>query len=126
MNKGIKTFKEYLVEQQVTEADLKVLSESLEQEWTEELEAKVDAALDEFVATYSDENGNLNIEAFNEDMTNEGILGSIFGGLAGFALGKTVGKTIAKVLGIEKGVLYDLLTSRLVGAALGASLGSRV
>ena len=105
MNNTIKTFKEYLVEQQVTEADIKILTESLEQEWTPELEAKVDAALEQFVASYADENGNFNIDSFNNDMTNEGLLGSIFGGLAGFALGKTVGKTIAKVLGIEKGVL---------------------
>lgn len=121
----IKTFNEYLIEQQITEADMKILNEGLQQEWTEELEEKVDAALDQFITEYSD-NGILDINKFNQDLTNEGILGSIFGGLAGFALGKTVGKTIAKVLGIEKGVLYDLLTSRLVGAALGASLGNRI
>ena len=122
----IKTFNEYLIEQQVTEADMKILSEGLQQEWTEELEEKIDAALDQFIMEYSNGEGILDINKFNQDLTNEGILGSIFGGLAGFALGKTVGKTIAKVLGIEKGVFYDLLTSRLVGAALGASLGSRI
>jgi len=119
----IKTFKEYLVEQEITESDMAILTEGLQEEWTPELEKKVDAALNEFISEYSDEDGNININRFNEDLTNEGLLGSIFGGLAGFALGKSVGKMIAKVLGIERGVFYDLLTSRLVGAALGAALG---
>lgn len=119
----IKTFKEYLVEQEITESDMAILTEGLQEEWTPELEEKVDAALDEFVSEYSDSEGNIDINRFNDDLTNEGLLGSIFGGLAGFALGKSVGKMVAKVLGIEKGVFYDLLTSRLVGAALGAALG---
>lgn len=126
MKKDIKTFNEYLLEQQITEIDLQVLNEGLQEEWTPELEERVDAALKLFVEQYSDENGNLDINRFNEDLTNEGILGSIIGGLTGFALGKSIGKTIANVLGIEKGVLYDLLTSRLVGAALGAAIGKRV
>jgi len=119
----IKTFKEYLVEQKITESDMTILTEGLQEEWTPELEEKVDAALDEFISEYSNEEGSIDINRFNEDLTNEGLLGSIFGGLAGFALGKSVGKMIAKVLGIERGVFYDLLTSRLVGAALGAALG---
>lgn len=119
----IKTFKEYLVEQEITESDMAILTEGLQEEWTLELEKKVDAALDEFVSEYSDSEGNIDINRFNDDLTNEGLLGSIFGGLAGFALGKSVGKMVAKVLGIERGVFYDLLTSRLVGAALGAALG---
>ena len=119
----IKTFKEYLVEQEITDSDMVILTEGLQEEWTPELEEKVDAALDEFVSEYSDSEGNIDINRFNDDLTNEGLLGSIFGGLAGFALGKSVGKMVAKVLGIEKGVFYDLLTSRLVGAALGAALG---
>lgn len=123
MSNTIKTFNEYLIEQKVTDADLKILTEGLQQEWTDELEEKVDAALDQFILEYTDDHGDIDIDKFNTELTNEGILGSIFGGLAGFALGKTVGKTIAKVLGIDKGVLYDLLTSRLVGAALGAALG---
>ena len=121
--KDIKTFKEYLVEQKITESDMTILTEGLQEEWTPELEEKVDAALDEFISEYSNEEGSIDINRFNEDLTNEGLLGSIFGGLAGFALGKSVGKMIAKVLGIERGVFYDLLTSRLVGAALGAALG---
>ena len=126
MNKDIKTFKDYLQEQQVTENDLRILTEGLESEWTEELEAKVDEAIDQFVTEYSNENGELDINTFNDELTNEGLLGSIFGGLTGFALGKSVGKLIAKVLGIQKGVFYDLLTSRLVGAALGAALGKNL
>lgn len=126
MEKTIKTFNQYLVEQKITGEELSTLNEGLQQEWTPELEAKVDAALDQFVAEYSDENGNFNIDSFNQELTNEGLLGSIFGGLTGFALGTSVGKMVAKVLGIERGVIYDLLTSRLVGAALGASLGNRL
>jgi len=110
----------------VTEEDLRILTEGLQEEWTDELEEKVDAALEQFMLEYSNEHGELDINRFNEEVTNEGLLGSIFGGLAGFALGKTVGKMIAKVLGIQKGILYDLLTSRLVGAALGSALGKKV
>lgn len=122
----MKTFNKYLVEEQVTETDMGLIKEGLQEEWTPELEAKVDAAIEEFMKHYSEPDGSLNIERLNEEMTNEGILGSIFGGLTGFALGKSVGKMVAKVLGVRKGVLYDLLTSRLVGAALGASLGKRI
>lgn len=124
----MKTFNNYLVEEQITETDMNLIKESLQETWTPELEDVVDAAINSFLEKYSDAEGNLDInalEALNEDITNEGLLGSIFGGLAGFALGKSVGKMIAKVLGIQKGVFYDLLTSRLVGAALGASLGKR-
>lgn len=119
----MKTFLELINEQNVTEAELQVLQESLQSEWTEELEAKVDLALESFVRDYQNPDGSYDIERFDHEMTNEGLLGSIFGGLTGFALGKTIGKTIAKVLGIEKGMFYDMLTSRLVGAALGAAIG---
>jgi hypothetical protein len=122
----MKTFLDYIVEQNITSAELNILNESLQTEWTEELEAKVDAALEEFTKTYKNADGSYNIQMFNEELTNEGILGSIFGGLAGFALGKTVGKTIANILGIQSGIMYDMLTSRLVGAALGSSLGSKI
>ena len=97
----MKTFVKYLEENQVTEREIVLLNEGLQQEWTSEL------------------------ERFNDEMTNEGLFGSIIGGLTGFALGKSMGKMIAKVLGIDKGVLYDLLTSRLVGTALGATIGKR-
>lgn len=126
MENNIKTFKEYLTEQQVTEEDLKILTEGLQEEWSSELEERVDAALEEFSKEYLLENGTYDVERLNNELTNEGLLGSIFGGLAGFALGKSVGKLVAKVLGIEKGVFYDLLTSRLVGAALGAALGKKI
>lgn len=122
----MKTFLDYIAEQNITANELEVLNESLQTEWTEELEAKVDAALEQFANTYKNEDGTYNIQAFNEEITNEGILGSIFGGLAGFALGKTIGKTIANILGIQSGIMFDMLTSRLVGAALGASLGKKL
>ena len=91
-----------------------------------ELEAKVDQALEEFVKQYlNEETGEFDLDRLEEDIINEGLLGSIIGGLTGFALGKSVGKMLAKVLGIQKGIFYDLLTSRLVGAALGAAFGKR-
>lgn len=120
----MKTFLDYITEENISEQQLNILKESLQSEWSEELEEKVDAALEEFVKEYKNEDGTYNVLKFNEEMTNEGLLGTIFGGLTGFALGKTIGKTVAKVLGIEKGVMYDMLTSRLVGAALGSALGS--
>lgn len=119
----MKTFIDYIKEQEVTETELQVLQESLQSEWSEELETKVDAALESFTLEYLNEDGTYDIEKFNAQLTNEGLLGSIFGGLSGFALGKTIGKTVAKVLGIQKGIFYDMLTSRLVGAALGAAIG---
>lgn len=122
----MKTFLDYIKEENLTEAELMILTESLQTEWTDELEAKVDAALTEFSLTYKLEDGSYDIQRFNNELTNEGILGSIFGGLAGFALGKTIGKTVANVLGIRDGIMYDMLTSRLVGAALGSALGSRI
>lgn len=122
----MKTFIDYIKEENMTDIELAILNESLQTEWTEELEAKVDAAIEEFTSTYRKEDGTYDIEAFNNQITNEGMLGSIFGGLAGFALGKTVGKTIANILGINSGIMYDMLTSRLVGAALGASLGKNL
>lgn len=123
--KDTKTFNEYLLEQQLTETDMQLLKESLQEEWTPELEAKVDAALEEFVQQYQNEDGSFDLDRLEEGIVNEGLLGSIIGGLTGFALGKSVGKMIAKVLGIQKGIFYDLLTSRLVGAALGAAMGKR-
>lgn len=123
----MKTFEQYLKEGELTDGDVSMLKESLQTEWTVELEEKVDKALEEFVKQYANDDGTFDLERFDYDMTNEGFFGSIFGGLAGFALGKTVGKMIAKVLGIAPGgVMYDMLTSRLVGAALGVALGSKI
>jgi hypothetical protein len=125
MENTIKTFNAYLNENEIVDNDLDLIKEGLQEEWTPELEAKVNEALDAFVAEYQNEDGTFDIERLNEEMTNEGILGTIIGGLTGFALGKSVGQVIARVLGVEKGILYDLLTSRLVGTALGASIGKR-
>tara|TARA_B110000285_G_scaffold137079_1_gene153526 strand:+ start:27944 stop:28312 length:369 start_codon:yes stop_codon:yes gene_type:complete len=122
----MKTFLELIKEQDLTPIELSILTESIQTEWTDELEEKVDTALEEFAKEYQNEDGSYNIERFNNEMTNEGIFGSIIGGLTGAALGKTIGKTIAKVLGIEKGVFYNMLTSRLVGAALGAAIGKSI
>lgn len=122
----MKTFNKYLIEESVTEQDMDLIKEGLQSEWTPELEAQIDEAIDAFIAEYQNEDGTYDLEKLNEEITNEGLLGSIIGGLTGFALGKSVGKLLARVLGVQKGVFYDLLTSRLVGAALGASLGKRI
>jgi len=121
----MKTFLDYIQEQNITDQELSVLQESLQTEWTEDLEQKVDAALEEFAKEYQNADGSYDVERLNTEMTNEGVMGSIFGGIAGFALGKSMGKVVAKVLGVEKGILYDMLTSRLVGAALGAAIGKK-
>ena len=123
----MKTFEEFLIKEGVNVEEISLLKESLQSEWTPELEYKVDIALEEFIKQYQNEDGSWDLESLDNEMTNEGIMGTIFGGLAGFALGKSVGKTIAKVLGLkEKGTMYKMLTSRLVGAALGAALGSKL
>jgi hypothetical protein len=121
----MKTFKEYLIESgSFTENELDLLNENLKAELTEEEEKKIDIAIKAFVKEYLEKNKS--VKDLNEELTNEGFLGSVLGGLTGFALGSSIGKIIANVLGIQKGVLYDLLTSRLVGAALGSALGNRV
>lgn len=121
----MKTFKEYLIENETfSDIELQMMNENLKTELTEEEEDKIDKAVKGFVAEYLEKNKD--VKDFNEELTNEGFLGSILGGLTGFALGSSIGKIIANVLGIEKGVVYDLLTSRLVGAALGAALGKRM
>ena len=122
----MKTFNDYLVENEISEQDYELIREGLQEEWTPELEAQIDEALDMFEKEYMKEDGTYDLERLNEELTNEGFFGSIIGGLAGFALGKSVGKMIARVLGINKGIFYDLLTSRLVGTAIGASMGKRM
>lgn len=122
----MKTFNNYLIENEISEQDYELIREGLQEEWTPELEAQIDEALDVFEKEYMKEDGTYDLERLNEELTNEGIFGSIIGGLAGFALGKSVGKMIARVLGINKGIFYDLLTSRLVGTAIGASMGKRM
>jgi hypothetical protein len=121
----MKTFKEYLVDEGVfTDIEIDMLNENLKSELTKEEEKKIDEAVKNFVTEYLEKNKGA--KEFNEDLTNEGFLGSVLGGLSGFALGSTIGKVIANVLGIEKGVMYDMLTSKLVGAALGAAIGKRM
>mgnify|MGYP003672076950 CR=1 FL=1 len=112
------TFQEYLDSKDPKQL-AEFLSESIDYQLTESEEAQIDDAVAIFLAE------GKSIEDFEEEMTNEGLFGSIMGGLTGAALGKGIGRTIAKVLGIQKGVLYDLLTSRLVGAALGAAIGKK-
>lgn len=119
----MKPFLEYINE---NNREIEALNEALQSEWTPELEARVNLALEEFSKKYQKEDGTYDLERLNEEMTNEGLIGSILGGLTGFALGKTIGQTICRVLNIQAGVLYDMLTSRLVGAALGAALGKRI
>lgn len=121
----MKTFKEFLIETDTfTEVEIQMMNENLKTELTVDEEKKVDEAVKKFVAEYLEKNKG--VKEFNEELTNEGFMGSILGGLTGFALGSTVGKVIANVLGIERGIFYDLLTSRLVGAALGAAIGKRM
>mgnify|MGYP001236428101 CR=1 FL=1 len=91
---------------------------------TEEDELEIDKRVNLFMESF--DKNEKSITFFNEELTNEGIIGSIIGGLTGFAAGKTLGKIVARVLGLEKGVLYDLLTSRLVGAALGSAVGKTI
>mgnify|MGYP003645569842 CR=1 FL=1 len=123
----MKTFEQFLLKEGVNSGEIMILKESLETKWTPELEYKVDIALEEFVKQYQSEDGTFDLEKLDNQMTNEGLMGTIFGGLAGFALGKSVGKTIGKILGLkEKGAMYRMLTSRIVGAALGAALGSKL
>jgi len=123
----MKTFEQYLKEGELTTTEMEMLTESLQTQWTPELEEKVNTAIEEFTKQYANEDGSFDLNRFDDEITNEGLFGSIFGGLAGFALGKTVGKVLAKVLGISEGsIMYSMLTSRLVGAALGAALGKKI
>ena len=61
----MKTFIEYLEENRVTEKEMQLLTEGLQQEWTPELEEKVDKAVDEFLNEYRDKNGDLDVDRFN-------------------------------------------------------------
>ena len=88
--KDTKTFNEYLVEQKLTKTDMKLLQEGLQSEWTQDLEDKVDFALEQFAQQFANEDGSFDLDRLEEGLVNEGLLGSIFGGLAGFALGKSV------------------------------------
>ena len=120
----MKTYEEFINVNKNFEKEFQVLNENLITELSPEQEKQIDEAIERFVHDYL-KNGKT-LTDLQEDIMNEGFIGSILGGLAGFALGSSIGKIIARVLGVERGILYDMLTSRLVGAALGSALGSRV
>ena len=44
----MKTFNDYLVENEISEQDYELIREGLQEEWTPELEAQIDEALDMF------------------------------------------------------------------------------
>ena len=54
----MKTFIEYLEANQVTEAEISFLNESLNSEWTPELEARVERAIEEFFEEFKCEDGS--------------------------------------------------------------------
>ena len=60
----MKTFFEYLSEENITKEEITLLEESLQSEWTDELEQKVDAALEEFTRQYANEDGTFYFETF--------------------------------------------------------------
>jgi hypothetical protein len=113
----MQSFKEFIGEKEDFQDLESVMNESVDQN-----------AIDEAVAAFmkkAKEEG-YTIERLEQELTNEGFIGSILGGLTGFALGQAAGKIVANALGVEKGLLYDLFTSRLVGAAIGYHLGKRI
>ena len=69
----MKTFNKYLLEEKVTDQDMGMLKEGLQSEWTPELEAQVDEAIDQFIAEYGNEDGTFDMDRLNEEMTNEGL-----------------------------------------------------
>jgi hypothetical protein len=120
----MQTYHHFIDNNNISNYERESLFESMNSELTPEQEAHIDLAIDNFVKEYLEKGKDIN--DLQEDLMNEGFIGSIIGGLTGFALGSTVGKIVARVLGVQNGILYDMLTSRLVGAALGAALGKRV
>lgn len=113
----MQSFKEFIGEKEDFQDLEAVMNESVDQNM-------IDEAVAAFVKKAKEEGYTL--EQLEQELTNEGFIGSILGGLTGFALGQSVGKIVANALGVEKGVLYDLFTSRLVGAAIGYHLGKRI
>lgn len=113
----MQTFKEFIGEKE-DYLDLEtVMNEAVDQN-------AIDEAVSAFIMKAQEEGYTL--KQLEQELTNEGFIGSIFGGLAGFALGQSVGKIVANALGVEKGLLYDLFTSRLIGAAIGYHLGKKI
>ena len=58
----MKTFEQFLIEEGVNNKEITLLKESLQSEWTPELEYKVDIALEEFVKQYQNEDGSWDLE----------------------------------------------------------------
>jgi hypothetical protein len=113
----MQTFKEFIGEKEDYQDLEAVMNESVDQN-------AIDEAVAAFIKKAQEEGYTL--EQLEQELTNEGFIGSILGGLTGFALGQSVGKIVANALGVEKGLLFDLFTSRLVGAAIGFHLGKRI
>lgn len=113
----MQTFKEFIGEKEDYRDLETLMNEAVDQN-------AIDEAVSAFIMKAQEEGYTL--KQLEQELTNEGFIGSIFGGLAGFALGQSVGKIVANALGVEKGLLFDLLTSRLVGAAIGFNLGKRI
>lgn len=113
----MQSFKEFIGEKEDFQDLEAVMNESVDQNM-------IDEAVEAFIRKAKEE--GYTMEQLEQELTNEGFIGSILGGLTGFALGQSVGKIVANALGVEKGVLYDLFTSRLVGAAIGYHLGKRI
>ena len=78
----MKTFLDYMSEANATDQELTILQESLQTEWTVELEEKVDTALEEFVSEYRNEDGTFDMDRFDGEI------------LVGAALGAAIGKSI--------------------------------
>jgi hypothetical protein len=115
--KDMQSFNEFIGEKEDIQAFESMLNESVDQN-------AIDEAVEAFIKKAKEE--GYTIEQLQEELANEGFIGSILGGLTGFALGQSVGKIVANALGVEKGLLYDLFTSRLIGAAIGYHLGKKI
>ena len=113
----MQSFKEFIGEKEDFQDLETVMNESVDRN-------AIDEAVSAFVKKAKEEGYTL--EQLEQELTNEGFIGSILGGLTGFALGQSVGKIVANALGVEKGLLYDLFTSRLIGAAIGYHLGKKI
>lgn len=115
--KDMKSFNEFLGESYDPKELEALMNESVDQN-------SIDEAIDAFIKKANEEGYTL--QQLQEELANEGFIGSILGGLTGFALGQAVGRMVANALGVEKGLLFDLMTSRIIGAAIGYHLGKRI
>jgi hypothetical protein len=115
--KDMQTFNEFIGEAYDPNEIEALLNENVDQNM-------IDEALAAFIKKANEE--GYTIQQLQEELANEGFIGSILGGLTGFALGQAVGRMVANALGVEKGLLFDLMTSRVIGAAIGYHLGKRI